>query len=306
VEQPADLVQQLRAGDIHLYDPQPQLDLVEHLAAADSVVLDVDAGPVWEHIDFNFDNELLAERFVREAFVLAIDREAIVDALVRPVHEEAEVLQQTVYVPNQAEYEPHFDRYEHDPERAEEILEDNGCTRDDDGIFECDGGRLEFRYVSVEGNDRRERLFEIVQDQAAAVGIQLNGDFSEAREALGTKLPAGDFDLINFGWGSSPDPFGSNSIWTCGPREETLNYSQYCNEDVRDLVFATDDLLDPDERAATYNRAAALIAEDIALLPMFQLPEVLAHHESVQGAQVNGTPWTSAWNAGQWSRTASP
>jgi peptide/nickel transport system substrate-binding protein len=300
IEETPTLVQQIRGGEIDMFDPQPQVDLIEQLEGIGTVTVDVDAGPVWEHIDFNYDNPLLAERYVREAIIRGIDREAVVDTLVRPVNPDAEVLQNTIYVPNQQEYESVYDEYEYDPEQARSILEENGCTEGDGGIFECNGEPLEFRYVSVAGNERRELMFEIVQAQLAEVGIQLDADFSEAADSLGTKLPSGDFDIINFAWSGSPDPFGGNSIWTCGEREDSLNYNAYCNEEVADLINQTNTLLDEQERADTYNEAAALIAEDIPMVPMFQLPDVLAFDENVGGAGVNATQWTPLWNAQEW------
>jgi peptide/nickel transport system substrate-binding protein len=303
IEETPTLVQQIRGGEIDMFDPQPQVDLIEQLEGIGTVTVDVDSGPVWEHIDFNYDNELLAQRHVREAIIRGIDREAVLDTLVRPVNPDAEVLQQTIYVPNQEQYEEHFDEYTYDPEAAQQVLEDNGCTREGDGLFECDGEELSFRYVSVAGNERRELMFEIVQAQLAEIGIELEADFSEAADSLGTKLPSGDFDIINFAWSGSPDPFGGNAIWTCGEREDSLNYNAYCNEEVADLINQTNTLLDEQERADTYNEAAALIAEDIPMVPMFQLPDVLAFDENVGGAGVNATQWTPLWNAEEWFLT---
>lgn len=301
IEETPTLVQQIRGGEINLFDPQPQLDLIEQLEAIDGVSVQSDSGPQWEHIDFNFDNPTLANQYVREAIIRGIDREAIVEQLVRGVNPDAGVLNNAIFVENQEQYEPHWEIYDYDPDAAIALLEDNGCTRDsDDDTFECDGEELSFRYVSVAGNERRELMFEIVQSYMADIGIELVADFSEAAQSLGTQLPEGDFDIINFAWVGSPDPFGGDTIFMC---DGALNYNGYCNEEVTELIAANTAMTDAAERWATYNEADELIAADVPLIPMFQVPQVLAYEDHIGGIRVNATQWGPTWNASEWFLT---
>lgn len=301
IEETPTLVQQIRGGEINIFDPQPQVDLIAQLEDIDGVEVQSDAGPQWEHIDFNFDNPALANQYVREAFIRGIDREAIVEQLVTGVNPDAGVLQNTIFMENQEQYEPHWDMYEYDPEAAIALLEDNGCTRDGEGdIFECDGEELSFRYVSTTGNERRELMFEIVQSYMADIGIELNADFSEPAQSLGTQLPEGDFDIINFGWIGSPDPFGGDTIFMC---DGALNYNGYCNEEVTELIASNVTMTDEDERWATYNEADELIAADVPLIPLFQTPQTLAYEDTLGGVRVNATQWGPTWNASEWFLT---
>ncbi|HVL99982.1 MAG TPA: peptide ABC transporter substrate-binding protein [Egibacteraceae bacterium] len=301
IEETPTLVQQIRGGEINIFDPQPQVDLIEQLEGIDGVEVQSDAGPQWEHIDFNHDNPALANQYVREAIIRGIDREAIVEQLVQGVNPEAGVLQNAIFVENQEQYEPHWDVYDYDPEAAIELLEENGCTRDgDDGVFTCDGEELSFRYVSTSGNERRELMFEIVQAQLAEIGVEVTADFSEPAQALGTQLPEGDFDLINFGWVGSPDPFGGDTIFMC---DGDLNYIGYCNEEVTELLERNTGILDEEERWAVYNEADELIAADIPLIPLFQIPQVLAYEDNLGGVRVNATQWGPTWNASEWYLT---
>lgn len=301
IEETPTLVQQIRGGEINLFDPQPQIDLIDQLESIDGVEVQTDAGPQWEHIDFNFDNPALANQYVREAIIRGIDREALVEQLVQGVNPEAGVLQNAIFVENQDQYEPHWDIYEFDPEAAVALLEDNGCTRPDEGgTFECDGEELSFRYVSTSGNERRELMFEVVQSYMADIGIELTADFSEPAQSLGTQLPEGDYDLINFGWVGSPDPFGGDTIFMC---DGDLNYNGYCNEEATELIASNTAILDEDERWAVYNEADELIAADVPLVPLFQTPEVLAHEDHIGGLQINATQFGPTWNVGEWFLT---
>jgi peptide/nickel transport system substrate-binding protein len=297
-------VQQLRGGEIDMFDPQPQIDLVAQVQAIDGIELQTDSGPVWEHIDFQFTRPPLDQLYVREAFVKAIDREAIIEQIIAPINPDAEPLNSIVYVNNQTEYIDHYaDIVTFDPDEAISILEENGCTRGDDGIFTCDGERLSFEFTTVAGNERRELTFEIVQAQLADVGIELVSALGEAAVVFSDEvLTAGNWDLFEFAWVGSPDPASNVELWKC---EGDQNYTGHCNEEASEILEQTNRAVDPDERASLMNQAGQLLANDIPVLPLYQLPNVLAFNTNVlTGPQVNATQWGQVWNIGEWRSTA--
>jgi len=81
------------------------------------------------------------------------------------------------------------------------------------------------------------------------------------------------------------------------------NYNSYCNEEVTDLLRETNTLLDPAERAATYNEADALMADDLPVLPLYQKPTYFAWNERISGPKENPTQAGPTWNAGEWFLT---
>lgn len=296
------MLDQLSAGELNLYLPQQaRPEIHERLRAMAHTTVQVSAGPVWEHLEFNFANALLAEPHVREAIARGIDREAIVDALLGDLHPDATVLQDPLYLQNQEEHDAAFGQYAHDPEAAIRALEDNGCTRKDDGsVFTCNGRQLSFRYLSTAGDDRREKLFEMVRASLREVGIAVVPDFHPAAEVLRKHLPSGDFDIANFAWVGSPDPLRAGQIYAC---HGALNHTGYCNEEVSSLIMQAAEIRDGRQRAATYHKASRLIAQDLPLLPLFQHPEVLAIDGKVGGVRLNPTQWGPTWNAAEWYLT---
>lgn len=310
-ESSAALMAQLDRGEIDMARPAPRASVLARARQLDDIAVQTTAGPAWEQLTFNFDTELLSRDFVREAIIQAIDRESLVEELVGDIHPEAQVLQNAIYETNRSEYAPHWDRWSHDPEAATALLEENGCNRegdgDDDGgpgqgggqedVFACDGEPLSFRYVGTAGVDRRERIFERVEEQLGDVGIEARPDFGTPRETLGRKLPDGDFELANFGWTGGPDPSGGDPIFVC---DGELNYADYCNEEVSELIEGNTTILDERERADVYNEADELLAEDVALVPLFQVPIVLTFSDEVGGVRVNPAGLGPTWNAGDW------
>ena len=296
-------VQALAGGEIDMFYPQPQVDLVEQVEGIEGVTSQAEAGTVWEHLDFNFHVEPLDQDFVRQAIAQGIDRATLTEQLIKPLNPEAEALQNLIYVNNQAEYEPHFDKWEFNAEAAEQTLTDNGCEKGDDGIYECDGQKLSFRYTTTAGNELRELQLQVIQQQLKQIGIDIKPDTGEAAKVFADVLPAGDegaWDLFSFAWVGSPDPFGGNTIWQC---EGDQNYNGYCNEEVTRLLDETDTIIDEQERAAKYNEADALMADDLPVLPLYQKPTFFAWNEKIQGPEDNPTEWGPTWNAGEWFLT---
>ena len=300
-------VQALRAGEIDMFYPQPQVDLLEQVDAIDDVTSQTKLGPQWEHLDFQFGNPALSQQYVRQAIAYAIDREAITQQLIAPLNAEAQPLHNAIWMINQEPYEPHFDRYAYDPDRARELLEDNGCAQGADGIYECNGERLSFTYKTTAGNALRELQQQVIQQQLAEVGIEVTPQNGEAAVILGTDLTSCNFEIINFAWVGSPDPASGNTIFTIDgvACEDGVgqNYTGYESQEVTDLVNETNVTVDEEERAALYNQVDEILAEDVPLLPLYQKPTFFAWRNTIQGPEDNPTQEGPFWNVAEWTLT---
>jgi len=121
------LTQQMVGGELDVYDPQPQIELIDTLeGASDQLQYETGLGPVWEHIDFNTLVPGLDKDYVRQAIALGINREQIVETLVRPVFADAEVLNNPFWMANSEFYEPSYSQWDYDPDAAVALLEENG------------------------------------------------------------------------------------------------------------------------------------------------------------------------------------
>lgn len=293
-------IQSLRGGEVDAIYPQPQLELVP-LTTNPDLTVETNAGTTWEHVDIQVGKNghpALQNLYVRQALAYAIDRDSLVGNLFKDLSPELAPLHNTIYMGNQAEYEPHWDKYAADVDAATQLLEDNGCSKGDDGIYVCDGERLSFEFTSTAGNALRELAFEVIQEQLKPIGIELKSGFGDAAVVFGNKvLVQGNYDLFMFAWVGSPDPGGSVEIWKC---EGSQNFTGYCNDEVTQLLEDSDLALDNAERASLLNQADALMAEDIPTVPLYQKPTFLAYHNYVHGMQDNPTQDGPTWNSEDW------
>jgi peptide/nickel transport system substrate-binding protein len=253
------------------------------------------AGLRWELIDMRTEAVPL---FVRQAIAHAVDRDALVEVAARPALPEAGVLDSLVYLGGDDDYEPHFAVYPHDPDRAVALLEEHGCRREDDGVFACDGERLSYTMAAVADRDRAEVQVEIIQAQLGAVGIRLEAAFGDIPTVL-EQLGQGRADLanlsINLGW----EPFWRGALLGC---DASVGPSRYCNEEASELLRRGMATLDRGEQARRYNDAGVVLAADVPVLPLYQVPDVLVWHPRVGGVEhsLSGDPFAGVerWHLG--------
>ncbi len=302
------LVDALRDEEIDMFYPEPEESLVDEVTSMGDVTSEVGPGPLWEHIDFNHDDPLLSQQFVREAFARAIDREAVLDTVVRPMLEGAVALGNTVWLSETPYYEDHFGQYTYDPEAAEQILVSNGCVLGEDGIYICDGQRLSFRWATTAGIDGRETLFDLAQEDLMEIGIEVVADFGPATRVFANEFIYGDssvWQIFNFAWFGAADPSGRNSVYYCEGTAPSgfggINVNRYCNDEIEDLIRQTETEVDDGARAALYNQADELYLDDVALIPLYQKPTFFAWNEVITGPQGNPSSSGPFWNISAWS-----
>jgi peptide/nickel transport system substrate-binding protein len=309
---PEDLEAQVEAlGDqeVDMIYPTPQIELVEDVTALGGVDWEAGLGPVWEHFDFNQDDPRLQQPFVRQAIAQAINRDAIVEAIVRPIAADAEPLGNSVWLGNNANFQDHFNRrFPYDPVAAEALLVENGCIRGEDEVYVCDGDRLSFTWTAASGSEDREIQFEMAEADLRAIGIEVTAKFGPANDIYGNPNFFGGADawqIMDFAWVGEPDPVRLNTLYHCEGDAPNgfgaLNNLRYCDEQVDQLIRQTDTQVEPEERVATYNEADDLWLAGIPMIPMYQKPTFLAWNSVISGPADNPTRAGPFWNIGVWS-----
>jgi glutathione transport system substrate-binding protein len=284
----------LENGEADAMFPQAQLDLLQQVQRIQGVQSTVSFGTFWEHLDFNFNNEFLADENVRKAIGKAVDRQEIVERIPAQFDDSAEVLNNRLFLPNEEGYEDHGGEYaETEPEEARRLLEDAGFTEGAGGIYEREGSPLELRITYVEPNPRREQTARLVQSHLEEVGIRTEitpqPDF--------TFLDESNFDIALFGWTGGIVDSSETSIYV---PEGGQNYAGHSNPEIEEKFNEANAEFDQERRNEIRNEIDELIWEDLPTLPLFQNPELIASLENVQNVIYNGYHGPT-WNAQRWS-----
>jgi peptide/nickel transport system substrate-binding protein len=282
-------------GEIDVMFPQAQLDLVQQVQQITGVESEVGFGTFWEHLDFNFNNEFLKDKAVREAIALGLNRKDIVTRLPGAFSSEAKVLDNRIYFPGSDNYEPHgADKYgKLDVAAAKKKLQGAGYTLGSDGIFTKGGKQLKVRITWRDPNPRREQTAQLVQQQLKQVGILIE----LAPQPNFNFLDEGNFDIALFGWTGGTELSANTSIYV---PDGGQNFGDYKNPKVQELFDEANIDLDAKSRAKTMNEIDEILWEDMATLPLFQVPEFLAWRDVVIGPVYNGYQGPT-WNMNRWS-----
>jgi len=303
-----DQVRALRNEEIDMFYPEPQISLVEDVTSMSDVTSEASLGRIWEQIDFNHDDPLLSQEFIRQAFAMSIDREAVMEEVIRPMAPEAVALGNTLWMVGTPYYEDHFSRFTYNPVAAEQLLIDNGCLQGEDAIYECRGQRLSFRWTTTAGLEARETLFDLAQVSLAEIGIEVTAAFGPPARVFDNEFIYGDssvWQILNFAWVGAPDPYGRNSVYYCEGAAPSgfgdLNVNRYCSDEIESLIRQTEAEVDEANRAELYNQADSIYLDDVASIPLYQKLTFFAWNDLITGPRDNPTQTGPFWNIATWS-----
>lgn len=205
----------------------------------------------------------LADKRVRRALALAIDRDLVDEA----VGGGALVPAGQPFPPASWAFEPRFQPQGRDIDGARALLREAGHDR--------------VAFTLAYGEDPLlQRVFELVRGMGDQAGFDIAlapMPFAE----LQRRLASGDFEVAQTGWSGRADPSGNiEPFVTCGA---PLNDSGYCNAHLDRLLRQARAQTDPAARKDYYDQAQAILQDDAPLIFLYYLPWPVALGAGVQG-----------------------
>ncbi|MDQ3827190.1 MAG: ABC transporter substrate-binding protein, partial [Actinomycetota bacterium] len=151
-------------------------------------------GPTVEHLDLNLASPLLKDPGVRTAFAQCIDRNKLVDELVRGVRPEAQPLGSLVFLPGDARYEDLYsDKMVADTQKAQVTLERGGWVLGSDGVYSRAGQRLSFA-ISHDGSPAHSQEVDLIRAQCRQAGMEIANNARP--NDLDDAVSHGRFDVV--------------------------------------------------------------------------------------------------------------
>jgi len=308
-------INSLLSGEVSAIYPQPSnVSLLKQVGTNPNVKAVGGDGVYFEALWFNLDKAPFTDPKVREAVMYAIDRQAVIDAIVKLNNPNGEVLNCGILsFPNigpwcQGSAGTPFAGFTYDCNKVSEILTGDGYAKGSDGYFAKDGKDLTIPWSTVAGNARRETTQALELEKAKACGVKLVVKNYEATDLFSNKLPKGDYVMGEYAQGGSPDP-AITSILACDQFPTAANsyagsnYNRWCNEDATAAMKSSDQELDVNKRVALLQQVYAAEAADFVGLPLYVLPAVSAWRADKLAGPVGA--WNSSiygvfWNIDEW------
>ncbi|KKB61446.1 ABC transporter substrate-binding protein [Robbsia andropogonis] len=257
----------LRSGSLDMLERLAPSDVAAVKSAANLQLVNV-SGLGEYNLTYNIANgkgatAALKDKRVRQAFELAIDRDAI-----------NKIIGGGIFAPaNQAipPSSPYFNAAlpmtKRDVTKAKALLKEAGYTHVD----------VELTFGN---NTVSSQMAQMLQAMVSEAGINLKlrpTDYAAALNAAHN----GDFQVMYLGWSGRTDPDGNlHQFVTCNGN---LNYGHYCNAEVDKLLNEARTKQDVASRKPLYDAAQKILADEDPLTYLYYQPWPFALSKKVQG-----------------------
>jgi peptide/nickel transport system substrate-binding protein len=234
-------------------------------------------GPNYRHITFNgAPGSILEDPKLRLAIMKGIDRNVITQSQIGPIVPTAKPLGNHLYVEGQEGYEDHSGVVAFDPEKAKSELDALGWTLQGN-VRAKDGKQLVIRDVIPTGTPVSEAEARIVQQQLAAIGVQVNIDSVPSDNFFEQFVNVGNFDITHFAWLGTPSPISSSSgIYRLVDGTVGQNYGRIGNQKINDLLVQANAELDPVKQRTIVNEIDTELWNIGHSLLTYQRPDAVA------------------------------
>jgi len=209
------------------------------------------------------DNPLGKDKRLRQAFSLAIDREAISQI----VFEGTAMAGNQPFPPSSPWFDKDIPVPARDVEKAKQLMKEAGYDHLD----------IELQHAN---NTTQTQMMQVIQSMVAEAGFNVTLKSTEFATLL-SEQTGGNYQLSRSDWSGRIDPDGNiHQFVTC---KGGINDVKYCNPDVDKLLNEARTSTDDAVRKQKYDAAAAILNEDMPIIYLGHQPYAYAISKKVSG-----------------------
>jgi len=243
------------------------------------------------HMGFHPDVKPLQDRRVRQAINLAVDRQLVIDKLLR-----GQALLATAWLPASSQaFDDTLAPYPYDPERAKALMAEAGY-----------GNGFELEVLTNNNSAYGIAVVEAITPYLKAIGITLKPKVVENAIAVEAMFHTGKFEAYMWSFSSGPDPYVASRRYLSTSARSEGNAIAYANPDYDAAVQAAGQATTEDERIAHLRRANRILFEDAPMWFFNYNLGVIAYKPWVHGLQANAVEITYQYPDLIWLDERSP
>ncbi|WP_339724937.1 ABC transporter substrate-binding protein SapA [uncultured Paraglaciecola sp.] len=250
---------------------------LEVIRQQDDLVLDEKPGLNVGFWAFNTSKPPFNNPEVRRALGMAIDKNALIDA----IYFNSAILAKNIVPPTSWAFQSDVKPLSYNPIAAKKLLREQGIPED----FSMTVWAMP---VQRAYNPNALKMAELIQAYLQDVGIKVNivsYEWSTFRE----RLTKGIHDSVLIGWSADngdPDNF-YRPLLSCAAIKSGTNRAMWCSDEYDLLINKALQYTEISERTYFYGKANELLAEQLPLIPIAHASRYQAHRKELQGLVIN-------------------
>jgi peptide/nickel transport system substrate-binding protein len=231
---------------------------------------------------WNTSRPFFAEKEVRQALTLAIDRQAIIETL----HFGYGALAHSPFPSNSWPHNKAIEPWPYDPQRARELLASKGwIDHDGDGIIDRDGQPFRFELMTNSENSLRRDLTVMMQEQLRLVGIAAEPRNMEFN-ALLAPLSRHEFDAVVTGVAMDTS-FNARFYFHTDAIKDGYNWGMFDNPEVDRLIDEIAVQIDPQVIKPLFDRLQEILHDEQPVTYLYEGRRLVGIHESLHDVGAN-------------------
>ena len=267
--------------------------------------------------EMNTPHPFFADKAVREAFTLAIDRELIANSFYEGGEEEPAAAN---VIEGIAAIESPNNEVVYDPERAKQILDEAGWTMDGD-VRKKDDVELSVQYATSI-NQVRQKTQAVVKKNLEDIGVKVELVSVDSGIYFDT-APGNEQNIYKFYWDmemfqsvpTNPTPITYMENWWAGPDASNIaqasnqwtggNTMRYNNPDYDALLDQARTETDPEALADLFIQMNDLLITEFVSIPLVRVGSKNGVSKTLNEANLELGPFSyHYWNIANWNRKA--
>ena len=273
------LLQELMAGTVDIDRVGAKPENIDPLKQAGFLNLDLYMQNGYGYMGLNYGSDKVKDPKVRQALLYGLNREGFMQSYYQGYGQ----VYNSHILPTSWAYNPDVPKYEYNPEKAKELLDEAGWKdTNGNGIRDKDGVELELQWLTYTGSKYVDALIPIVQQSWEQIGVKVTPELMEFGTMM-DKVNKREYDIFNGAWTLSidPDPSGIFAISQDVPGG--FNNIGWRNEEADKLLKEGKGTTNQEERKKAYAEWQLKFSEDVPYILLGNAQEMFASNSRVKG-----------------------
>ena len=273
------LLQELMAGTVDIDRVGAKPENIDPLKQAGFLNLDLYMQNGYGYIGLNYGSDKVKDPKVRQALLYGLNREGFMQSYYQGYGQ----VYNSHILPTSWAYNPDVPKYEYNPEKANQLLDEAGWKdTNGNGVRDKDGVELELQWLTYTGSKYVDALIPIVQQSWEQIGVKVTPELMEFGTMM-DKVNNREYDIFNGAWNLSidPDPSGIFAISQDVPGG--FNNIGWRNEEADKLLKEGKGTTNQEERKKAYAEWQLKFSEDVPYILLGNAQEMFASNARVKG-----------------------